>query len=186
MVALSKAINEVLIPAGFSKDGDVWRRASVPWLDVMELQKSKSGQAATLNCGIHHPEIYEKCWGRPGKTPISYSNCIVRTRLSELVLGRDEWWKLEDPVAIEAAAEMTKSHGLPFVERMHSLERVHDFFQSTNILKKRYPPDIIYLSAIKSQLGDSASARKIMEALEMAVPPSWKRQVLEALNRIGR
>ena len=125
MAALSKAINEVLIPAGFSKDGDVWRRASVPWLDVMELQKSKSGQAATLNCGIHHPEIYEKCWGRPGKAPISYSNCIVRTRLSELVLGRDEWWKLEDPVAIEAAAEMTKSHGLPFVERMHSLERVH-------------------------------------------------------------
>ena len=122
-----RALDGILHPLGFVRRGATWNRVSTPWVDVINVQVDKFGQDFAINLGVADPGIYERCWRRPLPDWVAESQCTVRARLSVLATGLDRWWGLVDAAALTDVSDLLATHGLAFLQSMHSPERMADF-----------------------------------------------------------
>ena len=56
-------INQLLGPLGFVRQKMTWNRTLGPFVDVVDLQLSKTGDAVTVNAGVLRPSVHKACWG---------------------------------------------------------------------------------------------------------------------------
>ena len=118
-----QSMRSLLKPGGFRSSGTTFHRAAPNrFIDVINLQggvRSLAGRCA-VNLGIYIPE-YEVVPGRAASPPKEY-DCVIRARLSKLVFGEDVWFDCTDPGAAELISNLLSSHGLPWFERLSTLD----------------------------------------------------------------
>lgn len=132
-VWLRKHIGPALREAGYTGSGQTFhRRLDRNW-GVINIQRSQfdSAERATfaINLGTASAIVLESCGKDPNRPPHEVE-CQWRTRLGELVAGRDLWWEIRSdatdasliPLAEEVRTAL-QTVGLPAIEH-HATERV--------------------------------------------------------------
>lgn len=160
---LSKALDGLLARLNFQRHGISWVRSRGPFSDLINLQRSKSLDEVTVNVGLMHAPTYEMAWGEAPTYPISEPECIVRTRLGFLMNGRDHWWALDEPTAVASVVQALTSAALPFISGFNDLKDVERWLGS--LPSNRYPPEALYLAAVKHQRGKREEAIEAVERL---------------------
>jgi hypothetical protein len=182
---LITALSDILIPLGFTRKGNTWNRHCTSFVDVINLQQSKAGDAVTINCGVLHFDVHRLCWGKEAAVFIEEPICTVRARIGELINGYDLWWNcIGSIIPSDVISDQVKSAVLPFLEKMHSEVEMEALLERSQVVKKRYPPPILYLAALKCRRGDKQSALDIVTALQKKTSSSWKVKVTEAASRL--
>jgi hypothetical protein len=113
------ALDGVLKPMGFTREGRAWTRRVGTVVETVDLQTSSiAGTTANL-------WSYDKATGDllreaiPWKPDVGVA--ITAWRIGELMDGRDRWWK-NDPNGPVELAEAIRLHAPPFFEGRRSLE----------------------------------------------------------------
>lgn len=118
--AFVRALDPVLVEAGFVRAGQSWsRRVDERTVDAVDLQRMSSGGFITINLGVIDLDAFEAYWGIPLSEPAEPGWATVQERVPELAEGRNHWWELRDPAAPQDAAEKLVRFGLPFLDQMH-------------------------------------------------------------------
>jgi len=176
--------DEVLRPLGFFRHKATWNRSSEPFVDVIEIQKSKSGDTVTVNAGVLHPGVHKQCWGTELPAIIQEPECIVRARIGHLVEGKDIWWQLNDPATLNEIPEKLITYVLPFLARMHSLGAMEQFLTAAHVIRQKYPPPIVYLAILKSELDDKPGACALLADLRRQTTAAWLPRVRDVIKRL--
>ncbi len=182
-----KDLDKLLLPLGFRRQKETWNRRSGPFVDVIDVQVSKSGDTMTVNVGVLDPEIYSQCWGEDPPRFVQEPQCTVRARIGELMEGRDVWWPLDDAGLVENVVEAVRTHAPPFLERMHRRGAMEGFLISSNVIKPKhpYPPPVIYLALLMNKRGDRLGACKLLGELQERVLGAWRTRVCEIASTLG-
>ncbi len=118
-----------------------------------------------MNLGVYVPEVALYHGGSAAKSFVYDYNCCIRARLGTTrPEKKDFWWvvRADDEVISDVMEEIVR-HGLPFLERFHSRERIlHELKDLTeNIFLS--PPRIVCAIILVAH-GDINAARKLLEA----------------------
>jgi hypothetical protein len=184
--AVVERVNEVLAPLGFRRRNVTWNRKVGRFVDAIDLQVSKSGDAFTLNAGVAEPELYEACWERPLREFVQVPDSMVVVRPGDLWHDGDAWWGLDDPSASDEVAAKVAKHVVPFLDRMHSFDALEKWLRDENVVRKRYPPPIIYLALLSAARGDTADACRLLDRLIAETPSeSWRVRVAAIRSQLA-
>lgn len=172
-----KGLHALLKSEGFARKGRVWNRVDSEYIDVVNVQVSKSGDRCTVNLGVIDLGIYRACWDSEPPDFSKDEQCTVRTRLGILLTGHDRWWPLEDEAEwIDAIAAM-ESEGLAFIAKMHSAPAMEAFLRPSYGGLPRYPPEAISLALLRSRQGDESGACDLLTQLLNSTIGAWRTKV---------
>lgn len=114
----SGALNELLAPLGFGRAKNRWTRLVGDIEEEVELQKSWIDGSVTVNLrsvDLVSRQLLSDVTNRP------YFHFVIGERIGLLFGEYDVWWK-NDPNGPKDVAEKVRDFGLPFLERVRSLE----------------------------------------------------------------
>jgi hypothetical protein len=168
-------LDELLAPLGFARHKTTWNRQTGSFVDVIDVQTRKTGGAVTINAGVLHPGVYRKCWATEPPALIEEPLCTVRTRV--VLDGKETWWQLNDTRTPDDIGEKVTAYVLPFIERMHSLDAMEQFLTAAQVMKRRYPPLVVYLAILMNERGDKAGA--LLTELGKKTIGDWKPRISE-------
>jgi hypothetical protein len=57
-------LDAVVKPLGFTRRKMTWNRRSGEFIDVIDLQRGKSGDMVTMNVGVIHIAVHRRVWGK--------------------------------------------------------------------------------------------------------------------------
>ncbi|MGI8907012.1 MAG: DUF4304 domain-containing protein [Candidatus Sumerlaeaceae bacterium] len=166
-------LDGLLKPIGFSRHGTAWNRSTGPFIDVVDVQTSKSREAITVNAGVLHRDVYAKCWEQVLPQFIEEPSCTVRARIGQLIDGKDLWWDLTSTDVADDIADKVASRVIPFLEQMHAVNAMEQFLTDAQVVKQKYPPPIIYLAILKHEQGDSSAACALLNDLQKRTVGAW-------------
>jgi hypothetical protein len=178
-------LDATLKAEGFQRIKATWNRKAEGFVDVIDVQISKSGNTITINVGVFHPSAYSKCWG--GEVPrwVQEPFCTVRTRVGELIDGKDVWWRLDDVAVAKNVVAATNTHALPFLSKMHSVKAMTQFLVDTSVVRRRYPPPIIYLAILRHEQGERDAACALLRELRAKTSDAWKGKIDDIAGRLA-
>lgn len=180
-----KRLDELLGPLGFLRRKTTWNRTTGAFVDVIHIQVSKGKDAVTVNIGVLEPRVYSQCWGSEPPAFVDEALCTVRARIGQLMEDHDVWWPLSDDQTDERIAESIVTHGLPFVEHMHTREAMEKFLVKTGAARQKYPPPVIYLALLKAERGDKRGACAVLDELRTRVLGAWQDRITHVAERVG-
>ncbi|PDV87103.1 hypothetical protein CO652_17545 [Rhizobium sp. H4] len=175
MGGVAKSIDEVikrgfaqlLKGEGFKKSGRNWHRPQGEnWL-IVNLQASSSNFGEngkfTVNLGVFVAAVASMAGQNAIDEKPSELSSTLRTRLGDLVYGRDHWWEVTaasdlDLVAADLVEKM-QSTGLPWLERHLDLSRL------AAALKDR--PSLLSFSAALLSGDRNEATRRLREAVKL-------------------
>lgn len=180
-------IHPVLRDSGFTRRLLRWQRRVGDFVDVIDFQPSRWNERTdaefTVNLGVLLPFVYETCWQSEVPKFPSDVDCTVRRRIGFLLTSgnrakaKDRWWQLRAPSDLEVTGSQVLSCltevGLPFLDRVRSLEAVRNYLLEDKRLGQFTPSDEINLSIVLARLGDAASASKILSGV-LQRHPAWQ------------
>jgi hypothetical protein len=181
---IATRMNRLLEPAGFFRRGKVWNRRRHPFVDVIDLQKSKAGDAVTINVGVLDQDVSAVLEDRAPSEFVQHLTCTVGARIGELIDGRDKWWQIDSADVADELTDNIGARALPFLERMHAHAAMRQWLISTNVSEKRYSPPIINLAILECFLGDAARGCAILAELQKTTPGAWKVRAAEVAVRL--
>src|SRR5688572_11749554 len=146
---MKREIDRVLSPLGFVRRNATWNRRSGRFVDVIDLQVSKSRDSVTMNAGVLHSDVHTKTWGSKPPAFVDEPSSTVRTRVGQLVDGRDLWWSAEDFPAGNELASLLATFIVPFVESMHSIEAMERHLTEAQVEEGNYPLPKIHLAILR-------------------------------------
>lgn len=176
---LISKIDEILEKYQFYKSGSVWNRRSPEFVDVIDLQISKSKDAFAINAGVADKFVIHACWGMDGSDVVEEPSCTVRTRLGELLYGRDVWWSLSDDDGIEEMLSGIQDAAIPFLQLNHSIDHMIETLEN-DPASRRYPPGVVYLALLHHRKGESDRCREIFESMKLTGAWSQKASAILA------
>jgi len=179
-------LDKLLASVGFTRQKMTWNRKTAPFVDVVDLQPSKTGDALTVNAGVTDPRVHKVCWGEDTPAFVEEPTCTVRARIGQLVDGKDIWWRDDGENVASEIVERVREHVLPFLDRMHSMEAMVEQLAGSGVAKQKYPPPIIYLGILKWKNGDVAGANTLLSDLRKNTVGAWQKRVDEVLERLSR
>lgn len=183
---LQGCIDIFLRELGFSKKGNVWNRRSEFFIDVVDVQISKSRDAFTVNCGVLHRDVFKILWGDEPPLLVNESSCTVRSRIGYLMSRKDVWWPLKDERSYSDAVQKIDNYALPFFESMHSLENSISFLEEKqNVRRKKYPLAIMALAAFKYEAGSQKEACDILYELSDNTKGLWSIRINSMLESLS-
>jgi hypothetical protein len=177
------AVDSVLKPHKFVRKRFTWNRKAGVFIDVVDVQLSKSRDMVTVNTGVFHREIYARCWSEEPPDFIQEPLCIVRARVGQLIDNEDVWWELTDAHSVEDMKAKIATYVLSYLDKMHSFEAMDQFLTKMGVLKAKYPPPIIYLALLKSTLGDVAGSLEVLENLKTS-SKEWNDRIEKIITLI--
>jgi len=182
--ATVKRLDAQLAPLGFTRKKLTWNRTSGRFVDVVDLQISKEGDALTVNAGVADPEVYAGCWGHELARPVDEPSCTVRSRVGRLLGELDTWWRIDDPDTPGHVVGAVAEAVLPFIRRMHTRAAMIDFLGAEGTAIRGYPPPIIYAAILRDLGGDRRAACAILNELRGTVVGAWKDRVVEIATHL--
>lgn len=183
--ALLTHLDSLLRPLGFERRGATWNRSGKSVVEVVNVQVSKAGDAATVNAGVLDPEIHAMVWADTSQQFVDEPSCTVRARIGELIDGRDVWWELSDDATAANIQSKVKAHVLPFLERMCTREAMARWLTDSGVTRRKYPPPIISLAIMMKSLGDAAGACTLLSELRKKTVAGWRVRIDEVAERLG-
>lgn len=177
-------LDMLLTPLGFVRKKLLWNRRKEPFIDVLDLQVSKAGDAVTVNVGVLHSLTHAICWGEKPSGFIQEPTCTVRARIGQLFGQNDVWWTDIDAHAVEQIVEKVRNFALPLFEKLHSVEALEMSLSKADEVKQKYPPPIIFLAILKAERGNVAAAQTILEELALGTVPTWKKKISDVVSRL--
>jgi hypothetical protein len=135
------SVAPILAGAGFRKAGNLFRRKSPRWCDVISIQMNRFGSAESssviMHIGVWWREIERLAApGRVSGLPKEYE-CTARAIVGREVAGRQHDWPVDsstDPSDLgDQLAQAVKGRVLPWLEWAHVLENLLD-------LRRQEPP----------------------------------------------
>lgn len=180
-----REMDSTLKPLGFVRRKASWNRTVGSFVDVVDLQSSKSGDRVSVGVGVLAPKVFELCWGESPKPFIGEPDCTVRTRLHDLASGNELWWVADDPGTPEEVSARVRSQGLPFIEEMHSLASMHRFLANAASSARPYPPPLIYHAILEAEQGDPSRACNSLRQLRSRTSESWQSKIDGVMKRLS-
>lgn len=118
-LSYTSALDLALQPLGFTRVGRDWKRIRGEIQDWVNLQKSWVDGSVTVNLFAKNLETERILESIPCDEDLG----VVQfgKRIGELIDGRDRWWK-NDPNGPTEVAEAVQVFGIPWFERVRSLE----------------------------------------------------------------
>lgn len=115
----TKAIDGVLRPAGFEREGKEWTRIRGEMEEQLDLQKSWVNGGVTVNVWAKNLDTNRIL----RSIPCSAAMGIVQfgVRIGELIDGQDRWWR-NDPGGPAEVAAAVRTHALPWFDQFRTLE----------------------------------------------------------------
>ena len=179
---LISKIGHVLEKYQFYRNGSIWNRDYADFVDVIDLQMSKSKDMFAINAGVADRFVARACWGIDRSVMVEEPSCTVRARLGELLHGRDVWWNLSDDDGIEEVMADVHDVAIPFLQANHSIDHMIETLES-DPASRRYPPGVIYLALLHHRKGESVRCREMLESMKLTGAWSQKASdILAALN----
>ncbi|MFA6270767.1 MAG: DUF4304 domain-containing protein [Candidatus Paceibacterota bacterium] len=172
-----KRLDEMLNPLGFERQKITWNRKIGSFIDVVDVQTSKTGDTITVNAGVFHSDVHAKCWGNGIPQFIEEPSCTVRARIGQLIDGKDLWWSLDATNIADEVVDKVNTHVLPFLEQMHSAKAMEHFLMKAQVVKQKYPPPIIYLAILKHEQGDVNEACTLLRDLKKKTVGAWQDRI---------
>lgn len=120
-LSYTKALDQALLPLGFTREGKSpdWRRLRGELQDWVDLQKSWIDGSVTVNLFSKNLETERILKSIPCDEVLGIRQ--FGQRIGQLIDGYDRWWKNNPDGPIEMA-EAVKIYGIPWFERIRSLE----------------------------------------------------------------
>jgi hypothetical protein len=157
------ALDRLLAPEGFQRQGRDWIRIQDGFEDCVNLQVSQyAGTTANISTkDLATETLLDEALG-PGGLTLKYPDTV---RIGELMDGADHWWKRDPKGPAELSAAVT-IHALPYFRARRSLLDQAYWFGRQG---KRWGRYQLHLAATLFRLGE------IAEAIEVAsyAPPRW-------------
>jgi len=182
---LGNELDAILRELGFTRRKTTWNRRSGEFIDVIDLQLSKSGDMTTMNVGVTHTGVYQKTWGKAPPTFVDEASSTVRSRIGQLVDGTDLWWPFSNPPAREQLDALCRRFVMPFLERMHSVETMEHQLITEQADRHLYPLPKIHLALLRFERGDGVAACALLSELRSTTSGSWRNRVNEVASRIA-
>ncbi len=161
----------------------MWNRRHGSYIDVVDIQMSKSGDLLTVNIGVFERELYAECWQAPGPEFVDEASCIVRVRLGQLIDGKDRWWKLGDPGGLCEVTKALGEFGLEFIKRMHSTGGMELFLNEGDVRKSYYPLPAMYLALIMLKSGKNSDGCRLLRELKSKNTGDWQGRIEWILDK---
>ena len=176
-------IDNILEGGGFFRVGATWNRVSSDFIDVIDLQVSKSKNTFTINIGVAEKSVTVRCWGSDSVEFVEEPSCTIRARLGELMCGRDVWWPLTGKGSINEILNGINDAAIPFLELNHSVDRMIDLLENSSACK--YPPEVVYLALLYYRRGERDRGLNMLRTLQSKLVGGWREKVSEILNGLG-
>ena len=142
------------------------------------------GNDVVINSGVHNLKLNEHFDFIRDFEFIEEQNCAVRTRFGFLIGDRDIWWSLAEPNLPEILKDSILKVILPFLDSMHSYALMERFLTDAAVEKKHYPPPIIYLALLRSELGQKVSACSLLMNLRAATSSPWQKRIDDLMEKL--
>lgn len=118
-LSYTKAIDDVLRPAGFERRGKEWTRIRGEMEEQLDLQKSWVDGSVTVNVWAKNLETNRILKSIPCDVEMGIVQSGVR--IGELIDGLDRWWR-NDPNGPAELAKAVRTHALPWFDQFPTLE----------------------------------------------------------------
>lgn len=156
---LIAALDHPLRAAGFDRRRQAWNRRAGLFVDVIDVQASKSQRTAFVNLGVLDSEVYARTWSREPRAFIHEAECTVRSRLGVLASGRDVSW---DPTLEDDRTQISaylQHIGMPFFDGMHSRPAMIGHLEGQSV---RAPADNLSLAVLHECEGNKQVACRLL------------------------
>jgi len=159
-LSYTKALDRALQPLGFAREGKDWIRLRGEIRDWVNLQKSWVDGSVTVNLFAKNVETE-----RILKSIACDEVLGVRQsgqRIGELIDGRDRWWK-NDPNGPAEVAEAVQVYGIPWFDRVQSLEDEASKWYGRGTTGSWRKPNLTVLAVTLFRLGVLEEALALFE-----------------------
>jgi hypothetical protein len=177
------AIDRVLKPMGFTREGKEWSRRIGTVVEHIDLQVSSiAGTTANLWSydAATNDLLKEAIPWRP-----SVGMMISAWRIGILMNGYDRWWK-NDPSGPDELAEALKDHAPPFFEERRSLEaQAIGFGRAADKWRKGDADRRIYLALTLYRMGELDEACDVLRDPPKTTPASWLAEIDSVREWLG-
>lgn len=178
---LTSKIDDLLKKFEFYKKGSLWNRDSTEFVDVIDLQISKSKDMFTINAGVACKFVLQTCWGVDGSITVDEASCTVRARLGDLIHGRDLWWSLADIGEADEVLNAIEDAATPYLQFNHSIDNMIETLEN-DPASRRYPPGIIYLALLYYRNGEHKQCSDMFKSMNLS--DAWAYKAAEILDRL--
>lgn len=175
------ALDGVLQPAGFTRNGRNWIRIGDGFEDCVNLQvSSRAGTTANISS---KDLTTDAIWNEavPPGTPGLYYHTTVR--IGQLMDRTDHWWR-RDPNGPGELSQAIVTYALPFLESRRSLEVQAVAFGrgETKWFNSRLR---IGLAITLYRMGEHEEACAALANPPKRLPPSWLEEIEAVRLRLG-
>jgi len=177
------AVDSVLKPIGFTREGKEWSRRVGTMSEHIDLQVSSiAGTTANLwSYDTETSELLKKAI--PWKADVGM--VLSAWRIGDLMNGNDRWWK-NDPNGPSELAEALRIHAPPFFEARRSLEDQARFFGRAEPRWFRSgTASRIYLALTLYRMGELEEACIALQNPPRTAPASWLAQAESVRKWLG-
>ena len=150
----AKALDALLTPLGFQRDGNDWIRVRDDMWECVDLQVSGVA-GVTANVAMKDLETEKIVTDIPSAERISFRP--VTYRIGMLIDGHDKWWR-NDPTGPAELAEAVRAYGLPWFDTVRTLEDQAARWYGRGSSKRQYGPSMIPLAVTLFRLGEIEEA----------------------------
>ena len=177
----SRALDEVLVPMGFERNGKHWSRICGDMLEEVEHQVSQfAGSTANLwTKDLATEELFREAV--PWKRPLFMLQ--TAQRIGYLVSGRDRWWR-GDPNGPAELAEAIRVHAPPYFESLRSLEAQATRF-GRSMEKWGGPASRMYLALTLYRMGEREEACRALRNPPKRLTPNWLAEIESVRQWLG-
>lgn len=177
----TKALDEVLRPMGFERDGKRWSRICGDVLEEVELQVS---QIAGATANLWTKDLATETLLReaiPWVRPLFLVQ--LAKRIGHLIDGRDRWW-LRDPNGPAELAAAIRAHAQTYFESERSLE-AQALRNGRKAEKWSVPTSRIYLALTLYRMGELDEACRALRNPPKGLSAKWLAELEGVRQRIG-
>ena len=161
-LSYTKALDGVLQPLNFAREGKDWIRVRGDIWECCNLQKSWIDGSVTVN--LFAKDLETDRLLKLIACDVSLGVRATNERIGTLIDGRDRWWK-NDPNGPVALAEAVRVYGLPWFERVQSLEDQAALWYFRSATAQPWKkPNLAALAVTLYRLGAVDEARALFDA----------------------
>ena len=156
------ALDRLLGPLGFERHGGDWIRLRGDIWDCVDLQKTWVDGSVTVN--LYGKDLETERLLQSIACDVPSGIRLFGQRLGLLIDGRDRWWK-NNPNGPSEVAEAVRVYGIPWLERVRSLEdEATHWYGRAATAKPWRNPNLAALAVTLYRLGERDEALALFEA----------------------
>ncbi len=155
----AKALNALLAPLGFAREGNDWVRVRGDMWECVILQISWVA-GVTVNVAARDLKTVEILEAIPCEQPLFMT--YYPTRLGRLINNRDLWWK-NNPDGPAEMSEAVRVYGLPWFDKVRTLEDQAAKWYGRGAPKQWRNPSLEALAVTLYRLGELDEALALFD-----------------------